>query len=603
MRIDRAFNAGGFPRGTWLAATAIVLMQNTPRSQSYEQPGPAAARRTTPARPAASPGTASLVIVNAKVWTGVDLPTGDAAPTAVAVSGATIVAVGDDLSMRTWIGKDPHVIDAHGQRVIPGMTDCHAHIIAGGLQLTRLTLRQVSSREEFIRAVEREAKTKRSGQWVLGGRWSTESWPDSGLPRKEWIDPVTPETPVFLSRMDGHEALVNSVALRLAGIDSSGPVDPPGGQIERDRLTHDPTGIVKESAMDLIRSKIPQPTLIERLDALRRAMKHANSLGLTSVHDMADPDDLPVLKRAYSDGVLTLRLTVYLQTDDWADSAEAIADFGINSDTLRVAGLKGYMDGSLGSRTAYMRKAYGDAANDAVYPSGQLTAFAASPGALQRSITAGNKRGLQLAVHAIGDEANHLLLDAYEAVLGRTASGKFPPRVEHAQHLLVADIPRFAQLGVVASMQPYHKADDGRYAEKALGRARLAGSYAFRQLLDAGALLCFGSDWPVVTMNPFAGIDAAVNAVTSDGRVWLPSHSLNLEEALRAYTVCPARAVRRDASLGTLQVGKLADIVILADDPFAVPRHQLGSVRVDRTIVGGIVVFARPQPRSSFDNT
>jgi predicted amidohydrolase YtcJ len=202
---------------------------------------------------------------------------------------------------------------------------------------------------------------------------------------------------------------------------------------------------------------------------------------------------------------------------------------------------------------------------------------------------------LQLAVHAIGDEANHLLLDAYEAAKERNGFRDARHRVEHAQHLLVADIPRFHRLKVVASMQPFHKADDGRYAEKAIGKSRLDGSYAYRQLLDSGALVCFGSDWPVVTLNPFAGVASAVNALILSGEVWLPSHSISVEEALRAYTLSPAKAIHQEHRLGTLEVGKLADIVVLADDPFALPPVRLGEVRVAMTIVAGKVVYDRAQ--------
>lgn len=541
---------------------------------------------------------ADLVILGARIWTGTDdavRPGRRGEPTALAVLGDRIVAVGDDGDVRAWVGRGTKVIEARGRRVIPGITDSHTHIISGGFQLNRLTLRDVRSRREFVRAVAAEAEKKQTGQWVLGGRWSVESWEKQETPNKRWLDPVTGDIPTFLSRMDGHQALVNSAALRLAGIDASGPPDPKGGEIQRDPRTFEPTGILKESAKELVARLIPDPTAFERYDALRRAMKHANSLGVTSVHDMCSLADLEAFRRAEQEGALTLRITAYLSVSDWASYADKLPTYGLNSDQVLLAGFKGFMDGSLGSRTAYMRAPYSDATPQTRYPRGQLTAMADPPESFQQRVAWADARGLQLAVHAIGDEGNHLLLNAYEYASNRNGRRDARHRVEHAQHLHVTDVPRFAKLGVVASMQPFHKADDGRYAEKAIGKERLRGSYAFRQLVDAGALVIFGSDWPVVTINPFMGIDAAVNARTLAGEVWLPSHSLTLEEALRAYTVMPPRAVHREDRFGTIETGKYADLVILLEDPFTIPRERLGEVKVAHTIVGGKVVFSRAE--------
>lgn len=559
-----------------------------------------------------TPEAADLVLVNGEVWTGADDTTQspdtniDESGTAIAIRDGRIVAVGPNDRIRAYIDADTEVLDVGGRRVIPGITDSHTHIVSGGFQLARLNLRQVKSRVQFIRAVAQEVKPTMKLEWVLGGRWSVESWDYPESPNKSWIDPVTGDVPVFLSRMDGHQALVNSAALRLAGIDTSGPPDPKGGEIVRDPNTGEPTGILKESAMDLVSRQIPAATASQRYAALGRAMKHANSLGVTSVHDMCSRADLDTFRRAEREGAMTVRITAYLSVDDWASYSKRFPAYGLNSDMVRLAGLKGFMDGSLGSRTAYMRERYADAAAEAPYPRGQLTAMADPPESFQQRVAVADARGLQLAVHAIGDEANHDLLNAYEAVASRglgsarTSDGtkhstRHRPRhrVEHAQHLRTTDIPRFAELGVVASMQPFHKADDGRYAEKALGAERLHGSYAFRQLVATGALVIFGSDWPVVTMNPFMGIDAAVNAKTLDGKVWLPSHSLTVEEAVRAYTVLPPQVIQRDDRLGTIEVGKYADLVILSEDPFTIPKERVGEITIDQTIVAGRIVYTR----------
>ncbi len=541
---------------------------------------------------------ADIVIHNARIWQGTERAGRRAeggGPTALAVVADKIVAVGGDGIVKTWVGPDTRVIDAGGRRIIPGITDSHTHIVSGGFQLARVNLRQVEGREEFVRAIATEAKKKEKGQWVLGGRWSVESWSDPQPPHRSWLDPVTGDVPVFLSRMDGHSAVVNSAALKLAGIDASGPPDPKGGEIQRDPKTGEPTGILKESAMGLVGRHIPDSTPADRYKAFRRAMKHANSLGVTSVHNMSSKADLEVFRRAEREGTASVRITAYLSVSDWASNIDKVSSYGLDSDMVRLVGFKGFMDGSLGSRTAYMREPYADATPQMPYPRGQLTAMADPPESFERQVAIADGAGMQIAVHAIGDEGNHLLLNAYEAARkqgGRTDAGH---RIEHAQHLHVEDIARFAALGVVASMQPFHKADDGRYAEKAIGKERLKGSYAFRQLVDSGALLIFGSDWPVVTLNPFAGIDSAVNARTLAGEVWLSSHSLSVEEALRAYTVLPPRAIKRDDRLGTIEVGKYADLVILDQDPLAVPKDRLGDIKVHQTVVAGKIVYTRAE--------
>jgi predicted amidohydrolase YtcJ len=543
------------------------------------------------------PRKADLIITNAKVWTGVARPN-EPEPAAIAIIGDSIVDLGDAFTVtRDRLGKDTKTLDAQGRRIIPGMTDSHTHLIGGGFQLVRLNLREAKNRDEFVKAVEDAAKTKKEGEWVVGGRWSVDSWADASPPRASWLDPVTAKIPVFLSRMDGHQALVNSAALKLAGIDAKGPADPVGGEIERDPDTKEPTGILKESAMRLVDKLIPESSSKDRYESLLRAMRHANSLGVTSAHDMSQLADLDAFRQAGKERTLTLRITSYLSTEDWSKYADQIAKdhMGLNDKMLYLAGFKGYMDGSLGSRNAFMRDPFCDASAHTPYPRGQLSAFATKYDSFVEQVTAADGKGLQLAVHAIGDEANHLLLDAYEAAAKTNTTTDMRHRVEHAQHLLVDDVPRFAKLGVVASMQPLHKADDARYAEKAIGSDRLQGSYAYRQLLDTRALLVFGSDWPVVSMNPFDGIASAVTARTVDGKTWLADHSIQVQEAVSAYTVWPPRAIHREATLGMIAPGKLADLVILKDDPFTVSPDKLDRVRVAQTIVAGKVVYTAPE--------
>ncbi len=541
------------------------------------------------------PGPADLVIVDAKIWRGADGPDVNS----LAIVEGRIAALGDEAVIRQWIGPNTQVIDARRRRLIPGITDSHTHVIGGGLQLARLNLRAVSNRKQFIAAVAERAKSAKPGGWILGGRWSVESWPTPGSPTRYWLDPVTGDTPVLLSRMDGHSALVNTAALRIAGIDEHGPPNPTGGEIERDPQTRQPTGILKESAMGLVRRHIPPTSSEDTYQALLRALKHANAHGITSMHDMSNLGDLAAFERAYREGKLTIRITSYLQVDDVLQHLDDAASRNANHPFMRVAGFKKYMDGSLGSRTAYMQMPFADATHDSSYPRGQLTAFAADKKRFHHTVEAVFNKGMQLAVHAIGDQGNHLLLDEYQRVAGRRGSGPVRHRIEHVQHLLLPDIARFAELGVAASMQPLHKADDGRYAEKAIGKERLAGSYAFRQLLDAGALLCFGSDWPVVSLNPFLGIDSAVNSRTLEGKVWLPTHAISVEEALRAYTVTPQKVVGRQQELGTIKVGKRADMVILDRDILTIDSKTIPDTKVVYTIVAGKVVFEQDRKKYS----
>lgn len=530
-------------------------------------------------------GVADLVITNARVWTG----TGRDA-TAIAVQGERIVAVGGNSVVQRWKGDGTRVINADGRRVIPGLADSHIHVVAGGLQLGRLYLRDAKSRDEFVQAVAGAVGNK-NGKWIEGGRWSVESWSAPLPPTKEWIDPVSGDVPVYLSRMDGHQALVNSAALRIAGIDRNGPPDPVGGVIERDARTNEPTGILKDAAMGLVDKHIPEPTDEQLQLALKRAMAHLNAQGITTVHDMSGPEDLDVFLNAHRAGDLTIRIRKYVHVPDWTERIDNVKKILVKDNWFRINGFKGYMDGSLGSRTAYMYRPFADCHDHSHYPSGLLSDMADPPKNFRWMIENARTANLQPAAHAIGDEANHILLDAYEAVARKQGQRDWRPRVEHAQHLLPEDISRFAKNGVIASMQPFHKADDGRYAEKGLGRERLKGSYAYKSLLDSGAVVAFGSDWPVVTSDPFAGMAAAVTAKTLDGKTWIPEEAISIEAALNAYTKSAAFAGFDEDFLGTIAVGKLADIVVLSGDVLTIPPDEIDQIRPIVTIVGGKVVY------------
>lgn len=537
-----------------------------------------------------------LVVHNAMIWTGnPDQPEASV----LAVRGDEFVYVGDEMPEPSRIGRRTQVIDARQARVVPGLIDAHLHLVSGGLQLTRLNLRDAPDRAAFIERIAARAKATPQGRWILGGRWSTESWPDPAQPDKSWIDSITGDRPTLLHRMDGHGALANSAALKLAGITRDGPPDPPGGLIERDAKTGEPTGILKESAIGLVSRHVPTPSAGELDTALAAAMHHANSHGITAAHTMSPWSDYAVLQRADDADRLTLRVRMYVMESDWEPYLDKIGRRR-GDERLRICGFKQFMDGSLGSRTASMTDPYADQpANHGVLREVMYADGGAQPDAthLTRMCEAALDEGFSPTIHAIGDQANRIVLDTYEQVRRRVEAQsdehEFPLRIEHAQHLLPEDIERFAKLGVVASMQPLHKADDGRYAVDAIGIERCRTSYAFRTLIESGAVVAFGSDWPVVSLNPMEGIHAAVTGRTLNDQTFVPEQNITSEQALRAYTMGAARAACDEGKLGVIRPGALADFVILDADILSIRAAAIRFVRVNQTFVGGRRVYTR----------
>ena len=551
-------------------------------SQPASQPAAGVARVNT------SP---DLIVTNAKVWTG--NPNAPAAE-AFAVANGEFVAVGNNADILKLQVLKTIVVDARGRRVIPGLIDAHLHLISGGQQLSRLNLREVKDRKEFVQAVRDYTSSLKPGEWVLGGRWSTESWADPAQPTRQWIDAATGETPALLERMDGHGALANSAALKLAGIDAKGPADPPGGRIERDPDSREPTGILKEGAIDLVRKHVPPASMDQLRAALAMSMREANRFGITCVHTMSNWSDVAVLDTARSANGLTLRVRVYVMEDDWLPFIDKAKQHKAD-DWVRVAGFKQFADGSLGSRTAYMTEPFADTPGNRGLPQPVIS----PPSKLAEMCISAGSVYFGSAVHAIGDAANHEVLDVYQqnqpkfdATCRDAHDGpRGTCRIEHVQHLLPADIARFGKIGVIASMQPLHKADDGRYAEVAIGKERCKSSYAFRSLLDAGAILAFGSDFPVVTLDPFKGMHAAVTGKTLDGKVFVPEQNIKIEEALTAYTRGAAAASGESPILGVIQVGALADFAILNDDILSMKPDDLPNTWVAYTYVGGKQVW------------
>jgi predicted amidohydrolase YtcJ len=527
------------------------------------------------------------LVVYGRVWTG-----DSARPwaAAVAIIGGSIAAVGDSAAVAARVGERTRVLSAGGGMVTPGLMDEHLHFVDGGFQLASVDLRPAESPADFIARLAAFAKEKKPGEWILGGDWDHERWPEAPLPRREWIDSVTPRNPVFVQRLDGHMGLANTAALRAAGI-TRATKDIRGGVIVRDRRTGEPTGVLKDEAMTPVYNVIPPPSDEQRDRALRRAMDHAVARGVTTVSHVSVPwADLGAYLRAKQAGDLQVRAALYFPLQDWRRVADTVAKIGRGDDWVWIGGVKGYVDGSLGSTTALFYAPY----NDDPSTSGVLVTPEDS---LRHWIGSADSAGLQVVVHAIGERANGLLLDIYDSVAKAHGQRDRRFRIEHAQHLRRQDIDRIARTGVVASMQPYHVADDGRWAEKRIGPERIKTTYAFRSLLDRGAHLAFGSDWTVAPMDPLLGIWAAVTRRTLDGRNpggWIPEEKITVEEALRAYTAGDAYGIFAENRRGKLVPGYQADLAVLDQDLTRIPLETIDQVKVRATIVGGRVVFSSP---------
>jgi len=537
--------------------------------------------------PAASAPPADLILLSARIWTG-DASRPEAQ--ALAVRAGRVAAVGTNAEIELFRGPDTRVLDGAGRRVVPGLIDSHTHMAMGGFDLLAMDLRRTKDPAEFTKIVADYARTRPPGVWMTDGAWDHEQWTPPRLPTKEMLDPATGDRPACLSRQDGHMCVCNSLALKLAKITRDTP-DPPGGVIVRD-AKGEPTGVLKDAAMDAISAVRPPRTASEMLESFRAAMKHAASVGVTSVQDLpGEPGDLDAWDALRRSGELTLRVTYRPSLSAWEKALERRAAM-TNDEWLRIGGVKGYADGSLGSTTALFFEPYSDDKSTR----GVYAAEAIPISRMEERVRGADRAGLQVVIHAIGDRANSEILDLFERVAKANGPRDRRFRIEHAQHLRPSDIPRFARLGVVASMQPYHAIDDGRWAEKRIGRERCRTTYAFRSILDAGGRLAFGSDWDVAPLSPIAGIDAAVTRRTIDGKNpkgWFPEQAISAQEALKAYTADAAWSAFEEHEKGSLSTGKLADFVVLSRDILSIPPDQIVDARVDTTVVGGKVVFSR----------
>jgi predicted amidohydrolase YtcJ len=530
--------------------------------------------------------SADLIIANGNIHT---MDRNQPIAEAIAIHGDRIIAVGANDEIKRLAGANSKVIDAKGRLVLPGFNDAHVHFMSGGFQLSSVDLRDANTPQEFAERIRDFAAKLPKGRWITGGDWDHERWPEAKLPAKELIDRYTPDTPVFVNRLDGHMALANSVALKLAGVTRE-TKDPDGGVIVRDSRAGEPTGILKDSAQSFVWKVIPAASFEEKLAAARAATNHAASLGVTSVQDMSAGVDVGVYQTLLDRGELKTRVYAVWPLPSWDRLARTGVRAHFGSAMLRTGGLKGFADGSLGSTTALFFEPYLDEPNTSGIPSDEMF----PEGAMLERVRGADQAGLQVIIHAIGDRANDNILSIYERVEKEDGDRDRRFRIEHAQHLRPQDILRFTRDKVIASMQPYHAIDDGRWAEKRIGPERAKTTYAFRSLLDSGATLAFGTDWTVAPLNPMLSIYAAVTRRTLDGKHpngWIPDQKISLEEAIRAYTIGSAYAEFQENEKGTITPGKLADLVILSDDIFKFDATEIQNVKVVMTIMDGRVVY------------
>ncbi|MEO8878823.1 MAG: amidohydrolase [Gemmatimonadaceae bacterium] len=527
----------------------------------------------------------SLAVVNARIWTGnAKRPWAEA----IAVRGDSIAAVGSSAEIRKMAGAATNVIDAHGQMVVPGFNDAHTHIISAGRGLSSVKLRDAKTPAEFTARIRDYVKTIPKGAWVTDGDWDHTLW-GGELPTRQWIDSVSPDNPVWVSRLDGHMSLANSAALRAAHVTRATPnVD--GGLIVRD-AKGEPTGLLKDNAQGLVDDSMPDPPAAVADRAFDAAMKYFAEHGVTSAQNMGTWYDLSIFERAHhTPGRMITRIYAVVPLATWERLRDTVAARGHGDEWVRIGGLKGFADGSLGSHTAAMLAPFTDSPKDSGF-------YVTEPESLYARTSGADKAGLHVMVHAIGDRAIRMQLDNYARVEKEDGPKDRRFRIEHAQHIAPSDMSRFGSLHVIASMQPYHEMDDGRWAEAVIGHERSKTTYAFKSILDAGAHLAFGSDWSVAPAIPIQGIYGAVTRETLDGKHpggWIPEQKITVEDALRAYTSGAAYASFEENIKGTLEPNKLADFVLIDRDLTRIPPDDIRNARVMMTIVGGKIVYEQP---------
>ncbi len=522
--------------------------------------------------------------VNGNIYTvNKNQPTAEAA----LIQGNKIIFTGSNEQVKKLSDKNTKIIDLKGKLMLPGFIDGHAHFISGGYYLLGLDLRPAKSIAEF-KSLLKSYIEKHEGKWITGGNWDHEAWEVKDLPTKEMIDDFSKGTPVFVERFDGHMALANSYALKLAGITAE-TKSPEGGTIVKDTKTGEPTGILKDNAMSLIYSIIPENTEEENYKAALAALEEAKRYGVTSVQDITYKDNLIIYQRLEREDKLTCRIYTRLPIAGYKNLVDAGIQYNFGSDKIKLGSLKAFSDGSLGSSTAWFFDKYNQDTTTYGLPMDIIT-----DGRLEKWALDADKNKLQISTHAIGDRANAYMLDLYEKIENVNPKWDRRFRIEHAQHIRKSDLTRFAELGVIVSAQPYHAIDDGVWMEKRIGHERLKEAYPFKSFLDAGVAVCFGSDWTVAPLNPLTGIYAAVTRRTLDGKNpngWIPEQKISVEDAIKCYTINNAYAAFEENIKGSIEPGKLADMVVLDKNILSIDPVEIKDTKVVMTIYDGKIIY------------
>ncbi len=528
---------------------------------------------------------ADLVLRDGKIWT---LDPANPVAESVAIWNGQIVAVGRKKDIEKLIGKNTQIIDVKGKLVLPGFIDSHTHIEMGGFHLLGVDLRDAENEKEFGELLKAKSEELGPDSWITGGYWDHDKWPGAKLPSAELVDKYVPDRPVFVLRYDGHMAVANSMALKLARITKKTP-DPKGGLIDRKPGTTEPTGVLRDAAIGLVQKAIPAPSEKDVRHSIEAVLEHARKNGMTSLHQVdVTPLNLTIYQELLNEEKLTSRIYGFVPIEDlneWVDMGIQ-SNFGNN--WISIGGVKGFLDGSLGSSTAKFDKPYTqDPTTTGI--------FVNPPEKLFQLILDADKAKLQVAIHAIGDRANSVMLDIFSKVIEKNGPRDRRFRIEHAQHMNPSDFKRFGELGIIASMQPYHAIDDGRFAERRIGKERCQYTYAFHSFLDNGVKLAFGSDFPVAPLNALAGIYAAVTRRTLDEKNpegWIPEQKITVEQAIKGYTLDAAYSQFQEEIKGSIACGKLADLVVLSQDILTIPPEDIGDTDILYTIVGGQVVYS-----------
>jgi len=527
-----------------------------------------------------------LAFVNGKIYT-----VNDKQPLAesVVIENNKIIFVGSNNDAEKFIDASTEKINLQGKFMMPGFIDNHVHFLSGGFYLNGIDLRPAKSTSEFKKILKEYASTHQ-GKWITGGNWDHEAWEVKDIPTKEMVDEFTSNTPILIDRFDGHMALTNSYTLKLAGI-TKDTESPEGGLIVKDKNTGEPTGILKDNAISLVSKFIPASTEDEYYTALLTALDHAKQLGVTSVQDITYSNDLKAYRRAEKENKLTCRIYTRMPIESYQKLIDDEIKVPSGSDKLKMGSLKAFADGSLGSSTAWFFERY-----DQDTLTTGLAMDIVTNGFLEKWAADADKNHLQISTHAIGDKANSYMLNVYENIKNNNPVWDRRFRIEHAQHVRLEDVKRFAEIGVIASVQPYHLIDDGVWAEKRIGNKRIKEAYPLKDFLDNGVKMCFGTDWTVAPLDPLLGIYAAVTRRTLDDKNpdgWIPEQKISLEDAIKCYTINCAYASFEEDIKGTIETGKLADLIVLSEDIFSIDPIKIKDVKVEMTVFDGEVIYKK----------